>query len=183
MPHAQSQAPTPPPIPQTPSQVGGRTAAPAPEGSRVSPPTQGGDAPVTGADVAGQDALRNAEIALQNAIEAQINAGRAVTTGTGVPRQEQIPPEVIPIVGIVFGSLTVMLLGYPIIRFITRVIEKRLDRSALPASEVNAQLRTLQNSLDTMAIEIERISEAQRFQAKLMAERERVALPESRGGA
>lgn len=183
MPYAQNQAPAPPPIPQTPSQVGGRTAAPAPEGSRVSPPTQSADAPVTGTSSVEQDALRNAEIALQNAIEAQINAGRAVTTGTGVPRQEQIPPEVIPIVGIVFGSLTVMLLGYPIIRFITRVIEKRLDRSALPASEVNAQLRTLQNSLDTMAIEIERISEAQRFQAKLMADRERVALPESRGGA
>lgn len=113
---------------------------------------------------------------------------QGTTAGTiEVPRgpQSDIPPEVIPIVGIVFGSVLLMVIFVPIIRAVTRAFERRADRSVLPAAQVSAQLRELQSSLDTMAIEVERISEAQRFQAKLLAERaERVALPaEGRGGA
>lgn len=98
-------------------------------------------------------------------------------------KDEQIPREVIPILGIVFGSLVVIVLGYPIVRLFTRIAEKAADKTLLKASDVNAQLKTLQNSIDTMAIEIERISESQRFQDRLLAEREPARLPESRGGA
>jgi hypothetical protein len=83
----------------------------------------------------------------------------------------EIPPEVIPIVGIVFGSLVAIVIGYPIVRMITRLIERRTDRSLVPGTEVASQLRRLQDSVDTMAIELERIGEAQRFSAKLLSER------------
>jgi hypothetical protein len=39
------------------------------------------------------------------------------------------------------------------------------------AADLQPQIRQLQESIDTMAVELERISEAQRFQAKLMSER------------
>jgi hypothetical protein len=101
-------------------------------------------------------------------------------------QDEQIPKEVVPIIGIVFGSLVVIILGYPIVRLFTRIAEKAADKSLLRASEVKDQLKALQDSIDTMAIEIERISESQRFQDRLLAggaavDRERGA--ESEGGA
>ncbi len=99
-------------------------------------------------------------------------------------RNEDIPPEVIPIVGIVFGSIVAIVLGYPIVRLITRLFEKAADKSLLRASDVTRQLKTLQDSVDTMAIEIERISESQRFQDRLLSEREKdvVRLPAERTG-
>ena len=74
------------------------------------------------------------------------------------------------------GMVITVVLGYPIIRFIIRLIDRRLDNNTLRATDVTAQLRALQDSVDTMAIELERISEGQRFTAKLMAEREQRAL-------
>jgi hypothetical protein len=48
-----------------------------------------------------------------------------------------------------------------------------------PTHEIRAQLQQLQQSVDTLAIETERISEGQRFVAKILADRgiEQPALP------
>lgn len=160
-------APQAPPIPPMPARPGAATGA----------------APRDGRDAAG-DPAENARLAIQNAIEAAQNATESVVIQPPpISRNNDIPPEVVPIVGIVFGSLFAIALVTSIARFATRVFEKRMDRSVLRADLVQNQLQQLQTSLDTMSIEIERISEAQRFQAKLMAERDRVALPDGRGGA
>jgi hypothetical protein len=45
-------------------------------------------------------------------------------------------------------------------------------RSQLPSSYNDARLEQLQQSVDAIAIEVERIAEAQRFSAKLLAGRE-----------
>jgi hypothetical protein len=108
--------------------------------------------------------------------------------GTTVPSRrtvriedENIPEEAVLIIGIVFGSIVVIALGVPIIRFVTRVLEKRLDRSLLRATEVTQQMQQFQQSIDTMAIEIERIGEAQRFQTKLLADRAQLPSTGTRG--
>lgn len=169
-----TQAPTPPPVPVMPSRAGQATAT-APAAAQA--------AAQSGADAAAAagDAAQNAAIAARNALEAAANAarqGEAVIVQPPPYRSESpIPPEVLPIIQTVFGSLIAIALGYPIIRFVTRMIEKRTDRSMVRGAEVTRQMHQLQQSLDAMAIEIERISEAQRFQAKLMAERERAGLP------
>jgi hypothetical protein len=155
-----------PPIPPLPARAGEATGA----------------APRDGRDAAG-DATENARVAIQNAIEAAGNAGNAVVIQPPRLPGNEIPPEVVPIVGMVFGSFVAIAVVTAVSRFATRVFEKRMDRSVLRADVVQNQLQQLQTSLDTMSIEIERISEAQRFQAKLMAERDRVALPDGRGGA
>ncbi len=56
---------------------------------------------------------------------------------------------------------------------------KRTDNRHLPQStEVSQRLEQLQQSVDAIAIEVERVAEAQRFTARLEAEREsRQALP------
>lgn len=82
-----------------------------------------------------------------------------------------IPQEVIPIVGIVFSMIALMVIGAPIARAIARVIERRGQAGVVKAADVAPQLRQLQASVDAMSIELERIGEAQRFTAKLMSER------------
>lgn len=88
----------------------------------------------------------------------------------------EIPAEVIPIVGIVMGTGVAIALGYPIIRTITRLIERATDKRYVRGQDVEVQLRALQESVDTMAIEIERISESQRFQSKLLSDRKQDSL-------
>lgn len=177
-PQTATPAPQAPPIPALPARPGAGTGGTAP--APAAPGTPAPDA---------RDQLRT-EIqtqirdAVQSATAAAGQAGEAVIIQPP-PRSpdNEIPPEVIPIVGIVFGTLAAMVLLTPIIRFVTRVLEKRMDRGLVSGDKVANQLQQLQTSLDTLAIEVERISEAQRFQAKLMAERERAVLPEGRGGA
>jgi hypothetical protein len=55
---------------------------------------------------------------------------------------------------------------------------KRIDNKNVPIGDVSERLLQLQQSVDAIAIEVERIAEAQRFTARLEAEREgRPALP------
>jgi hypothetical protein len=98
-----------------------------------------------------------------------------------VQSPNDIPPEVIDIVKVVFGSITAIALGIPIIRAMT----KRWERSPMlpPATspDVTARLERIEQAVEAVAIEVERIAEAQRFTAKLMAEQQKRALasPES----
>jgi hypothetical protein len=134
--------------------------------------------PATGAE--NPQAVRDQ---IRDAIRDGIETEAIISQEPPYRRDEQIPKEVVPIIGIVFGSLVLMVLGYPIVRLFTRIAEKAQDKSLLRASEVSQQLKVLQDSVDTMAIEIERISESQRFQDRLLSEREPVRLPEPRSGA
>lgn len=102
--------------------------------------------------------------------------GTAVQPPSIVQVSPDIPPEVVPIIGIVFGSIAMMVILSPIVRGIMRMIERRQDKSLVHGPAVAQQLAQLQQSIDTLAIEVERISESQRFQAKVLTERERPAI-------
>ena len=56
---------------------------------------------------------------------------------------------------------------------------KRIDRTNLaPSAELQGQMEQLQQSVDSIAVEVERIAEAQRYMARLESERDaRQALP------
>ena len=80
----------------------------------------------------------------------------------------QIPGELIPIVLFIMLGFTAV--GLPI----ARAFAKRMDReSALPKvpPEVMQRLERMEHALDSIAIEVERISEGQRFTTKLLSER------------
>jgi uncharacterized protein (DUF697 family) len=79
--------------------------------------------------------------------------------------------EVIPLAGMLMTTILAVAIGYPIVRVISRYFDRRLDKTLVSAQEVTLQIRQLQESVDTMAIELERIGEAQRFSAKLLVER------------
>lgn len=98
------------------------------------------------------------------------------TTGSGFPVDPAaIIREAIPIFGMSLAMMMVLFIGWPLARAFARRSDKRLELGAANARDLQPQMRQLQESLDLMAVELERISEAQRFQAKLMSER---ALPD-----
>jgi hypothetical protein len=59
---------------------------------------------------------------------------------------------------------------FPIARAIGRWVDRRGQASARPSPEMNSQLTQLAQSVDAIAIEVERISEGQRFTTKLLAD-------------
>lgn len=85
-----------------------------------------------------------------------------------------IANDIIPIVAIV----CVFVLA-PFAIALSRFIWKRSTapaRTAIPDQATQQRLEQLQQAVDTIAIEVERISEGQRFVTKLLSERERPAL-------
>jgi hypothetical protein len=79
-----------------------------------------------------------------------------------------------------FCMLAVIIVGLPI----ARAFARRLDRKAVPPAmnpDVATQLQRIEHAVEAMAIEVERISEAQRYMARLQSDRaaESAALPQS----
>ena len=76
----------------------------------------------------------------------------------------------------------VMVLGLPIVIVQARKLWMRDSTSAAQASpETDHRLERIEQAIDAMAVEVERIAEGQRFVTKLLADRgqERVAIPAS----
>src|SRR5215217_5124996 len=82
----------------------------------------------------------------------------------------RIPGELIPIVIFTMGPLT--LIFYPLARALARRIERgaSAEPKALP-DDVAARLERMEQAIDSIAVEVERISEGQRFTARLLADR------------
>jgi hypothetical protein len=82
------------------------------------------------------------------------------------------PEPFIPIVSIIGGVfITVSLIG-----LVRTIIGRRASTvRAIPDPETSNQIRQLQQSVDTIALEVERISESQRFMTKVFANRDPAA--------
>ena len=79
-----------------------------------------------------------------------------------------MPPQVVDISIAFFITCAVMVIGFPI----ARAFGKRIERRGAPVSvDVGSaeQLQRIEQAVDAMAIEIERISESQRFMARLQS--------------
>ncbi|MFI5311987.1 MAG: hypothetical protein ACHQQ3_12180 [Gemmatimonadales bacterium] len=72
-----------------------------------------------------------------------------------------------------FAGSTVFILA----RAIARRIEGYGRQPAAIPQETSQRIERMERAIESVAIEIERISESQRFLTKVMTERERAALP------
>ncbi len=77
------------------------------------------------------------------------------------------PAVLVPIA--FFAMVVVIVLGVPLVRAKIR----RLEHGALPSADSYAaeRLARIEAAVESIAIEVERISEAQRFTTKLLSER------------
>jgi len=74
----------------------------------------------------------------------------------------------IPIV--LFIMVGVTAIGVPIARAFARRMDRGNTQQAVP-TDVIARLERMEQAIDSIAVEVERISEGQRFTTKLLAER------------
>jgi hypothetical protein len=88
-------------------------------------------------------------------------------------------PEVL--VPIAFFAMVVsIVLGVPLVR--ARIKEReRASLGTIPESQVADRLACIESAVDAIAIEVERISEGQRFTTKLLAERSAPSAPPPSG--
>ncbi len=77
-------------------------------------------------------------------------------------------PILIPIIFV--SSIPIVAIGLPL----AKAFARRLDRQSLPPAvplEVAHRLERMEQAIDSIAVEVERISEGQRFTTKLLSER------------
>lgn len=84
-------------------------------------------------------------------------------------RRKQLPDGLVDMMGIIFGSVTLMSLGTPLMKAWARRFEKRTEMKQ--QALVEQRLAAIEQAIETVAVEVERISEGQRFTTKLLADR------------
>ncbi len=89
----------------------------------------------------------------------------------GMPWDNDMPPRVKDVSIAFFVMFAAIIIALPIMR----AIGKRIERGAPPPvtipAEMQSQMQHLMQSVDAIAIEVERISEGQRFATKMLTEK------------
>jgi hypothetical protein len=99
-----------------------------------------------------------------------------ITVQTGTP-PDMIPPQVVDLAYGFFFMVAAIVIGFPLSRAFSRRLERGGQAAALSPA-VSDQLLRIEQAVDAMALEVERISEAQRYLTKLqVAQSEPGALP------
>jgi hypothetical protein len=80
-----------------------------------------------------------------------------------------IPPQAVEISIAFFVMVAVIIIGLPLARAFSRRMDRRGGTAPIP-SEVTSQLAQLNQSVDAIALEVERISEGQRYTTRLLSE-------------
>ena len=114
-----------------------------------------------------QQAVRQmqAELARSTARE-----GQPVPFPPFPPGGPQIPEGAVVISVAFFVMCAVIAIGLPIVRAITRRMDRR--NAAVPSADADTRdrLERIEQAVDAIAVEVERISEGQRFTTKIISE-------------
>jgi hypothetical protein len=164
-------------MPDVQNSQGGAAKAPAIPSMDVTPPP-----PATVRDIGKQarDVARQVSAAAQQARNQAQSApkiatvpGQATTSFPPAPpfNNDYIPQQAVDIATSFFVMVAVCVVGFPLARAFGRLIDRKAQVKSMPSADLTPQIRQLQDSVDAMAIELERISEGQRFTAKLLADR------------
>ncbi len=86
------------------------------------------------------------------------------------PANEIVPPQVVDISIAFFIMIAVIIIGLPLARAFARRMDRKSAGPQQIPTEVSAQLSQLNQAVDAIALEVERISEGQRFTTKLLSE-------------
>lgn len=125
---------------------------------------------------AGRQAATQARLEVQRAMDElrkemmQARQGEATVVVPSFPDGPQIPEAAVVISIAFFAMCAIIAIGVPI----ARAFARRMDRkhAVAPASDpdTRSRLERIEQAVDAIALEVERISEGQRFTSKLLAE-------------
>lgn len=86
------------------------------------------------------------------------------------PPGEIIPPQAVDISIAFFLMVAVIIIGLPLARAFARRMDRKSGGPAQIPREVSEQLVQINQAVDAIALEVERISEGQRFTTRLLSE-------------
>ena len=86
----------------------------------------------------------------------------------------EIPGELIPIVLFIMMGVTAVL--WPVARAFARRMDREAVQPKIPL-ELQGRLERMEQAIDSIAVEVERISEGQRFTTKLLSDRQQSLPP------
>ena len=92
-----------------------------------------------------------------------------VSRGTPAPATGGLPPEAVDISIAFFLTVAAIVIFLPLARAFARRMDRRSAGTQVPP-EVTAQLEHLNRAVDAIALEVERISEGQRFTTRLLTD-------------
>jgi len=132
----------------------------------VGPARAGGNAPIVFTTDNGQP------------VTIDFRDGNLIITQDGttkhIPWDRVVPSGAVDVAQAVAASIFFLVVGWPIARAIARWIDRtaQIGRSTNAlAQQVEDRFAAMERNIDTVAIEVEKLSEAQRFTTKLLAER------------
>jgi hypothetical protein len=185
-------------------QGGGATAKPAAPASPQAPATTGRDAQRIDTrelrDQIREQVRSSIQAATQGAAAADVQVhvppvpveprvftirqGNGEVTTFGMPpASEIIPPQAVDISIAFFLMVAVIIIGLPLARAFARRMDRKGGGPAQIPREVSDQLVQINQAVDAIALEVERISEGQRFTTRLLSEQRDAAQQTLRSGA
>jgi hypothetical protein len=99
------------------------------------------------------------------------------THGAPVVHLAMIQPGEVMVAAIVFGTMGTVL--YPLARALARRLEGGRPGVPLGLQGVEDRLDRIERAVESIALEVERVSEGQRFVTKLLAEKAPMRIPPS----
>lgn len=97
-------------------------------------------------------------------------------THTTIPLRDMVPRGAVQMTYAICAMLVAVAFVGPLLRFFLRRHERRAVSATLSAG-VQARLDAMDRNIDTIAVELERVSEGQRFTSKLLEQRAKEAVP------
>ena len=121
-----------------------------------------------------QQAQREAQQAvrdIQNELARRgVREGQAVPFPPFPPGGPQIPEGAVIISIAFFVMCAVIAIGVPLVRAITRRMDRRNAAAPTADADTRDRLERIEQAVDAIAVEVERISEGQRFTTKIISE-------------
>jgi multidrug efflux pump subunit AcrA (membrane-fusion protein) len=145
----------------------------------------GREAALEGARAA-QQAQREAQRAIRDAQREAARQSRGGQPEFGFPPfpggGPQIPEGAVIISVAFFVMCAVIAIGFPIARAIARKMDRRGTVGSGADSDTRARLERIEQAVDAIAVEVERISEGQRFTTKVIADLRALPQPDPSAG-
>jgi hypothetical protein len=104
------------------------------------------------------------------------DGSQTVVTVPHYDADKVIPPQVEDISIAFFITIAIIIIGLPVARAFARRMDRRATSAVIP-QELSTQLTQLNHAVDAIALEVERISEGQRFAARLLSEQRDASRP------
>ena len=120
-----------------------------------------------------EQARREMERAAREMREAAEGAGRNTTVSVvppPFPGAPQVPEGAVIISVAFFVMCAVIAVGLPIARAFSRRMDRRNASAPTADTETRARLERIEQAVDAIAVEVERISEGQRFTTKIIGD-------------